>query len=59
MTLDEEKLSIISTGNDELDKKIGGGIPSRSLTMIEGQPDSGKSVLLQQMIWGMIAPITH
>lgn len=45
---------IISTGNDELDKKIGGGIPLRSLSLIEGQPDSGKSVLTQQMIWGSL-----
>jgi len=51
----EEKTSkIISTGNDELDKKIGGGIPLRSLTLIEGQPDSGKSVLNQQMLWGSL-----
>ena len=42
---------IISTGNDELDKKIGGGIPLGSLTLIEGQPDAGKSVLSQQMVW--------
>ena len=42
---------IISTGNDELDKKIGGGIPLRSLTLVEGQPDAGKSVLTQQMVW--------
>ena len=45
---------VISTGNDELDKKIGGGIPTKSLTLIEGQPDSGKSVLSQQMIWGSL-----
>ncbi len=51
----EEKISrIISTGNDELDKKIGGGIPLRSLSLIEGQPDSGKSVLTQQMVWGSL-----
>jgi archaeal flagellar protein FlaH len=45
---------VISTGNEELDKKIGGGIPSNSLTLIEGQPDSGKSVLSQQMVWGSL-----
>jgi len=44
----------VSTGNDELDKKIGGGIPLRSLSLIEGQPDSGKSVLTQQMVWGSL-----
>ena len=47
-------LGPVSTGNDELDKKIGGGIPSNTLTIVEGQPDSGKSVLLQQMVWGSL-----
>jgi len=51
----EERASrIISTGNDELDKKIGGGIPLKSLSLIEGFPDSGKSVLSQQMVWGSL-----
>ena len=45
---------IICTGNDELDKKMGGGIPIKSLTLIEGQPDAGKSVLTQHMIWGSL-----
>lgn len=45
---------IINTGNDELDKKMGGGIPLKSLTLVEGQPDAGKSVLTQQMIWGSL-----
>lgn len=43
---------VISTGNPELDKKMGGGIPDSSLTLIEGQSDAGKSVLSQQLIWG-------
>lgn len=42
----------ISTGNPEFDKKIGGGIPEASLTLIEGQSDAGKSVLSQQLMWG-------
>jgi archaeal flagellar protein FlaH len=55
MVLESKKgLGNISTGNEELDKKIGGGIPSNSLTLIEGQPDSGKSVLTQQIIWGSL-----
>jgi len=53
-TLEEKTSKIISTGNDELDKKMGGGIPLRSLTLVEGQPDSGKSVLTQQMVWGSL-----
>ncbi len=43
---------ILSTGNSELDKKIADGIPLESLTLIEGDNDTGKSVLTQQIIWG-------
>ena len=45
---------VISTGNSEIDKKMGGGIPAGSLTLIEGQSDAGKSVVSQQMIWGSL-----
>jgi flagellar protein FlaH len=45
---------LITTGNTEIDKKIGGGLPPGSLTLIEGQSDSGKSVLVQQFIWGTL-----
>ncbi len=48
------QIHMISTGNEELDKKIGGGIPSGSISLIEGQPDAGKSVLTQQMVWGSL-----
>lgn len=53
-TAQEKELKLISTGNDELDKKMGGGIPLKTLTLVEGQPDSGKSVLTQQMVWGSL-----
>ncbi len=43
---------ILSTGKSELDKKIADGIPLESLTLIEGDNDTGKSVLTQQVIWG-------
>jgi len=43
---------IISTGNSELDKKIADGLPLQSLTLIEGENDTGKSVLTQQIMWG-------
>ena len=42
---------VISTGNSEIDRKLGGGIPLGSMTLIEGESDSGKSVLSQQIIW--------
>jgi flagellar protein FlaH len=50
----ETKKKIISTGHPEIDKKLGGGLPIGSLTLIEGQSDAGKSVLCQQMIWGSL-----
>lgn len=45
---------LITTGNGEIDKKIGGGLPLSSLTLIEGQSDAGKSVLVQQFTWGTL-----
>lgn len=56
MTIEEpaRKSKVISTGNVEIDKKLGGGIPLGSMTLIEGESDSGKSVLSQQMIWGSL-----
>ncbi len=45
---------LVTTGNGEIDKKIGGGLLLRSLTLIEGQSDAGKSVLVQQFTWGTL-----
>jgi len=50
----EHKRHYISTGNPELDKKMAGGIPEGSLTLIEGQSEAGKSVLTQQLAWGAL-----
>ncbi len=49
-----EGRTVVSTGNFEIDDKMGGGIPLGSLTLIEGHSHSGKSVLAQQMIWGSL-----
>jgi flagellar protein FlaH len=38
----------------ELDSKMGGGLPTGSLTLIEGSSGSGKSVLTQQILWGAL-----
>lgn len=46
-----EDKNILSTGNSEIDKKIADGLLG-SLTLIEGENDTGKSVLAQQIIWG-------
>jgi flagellar protein FlaH len=51
---DVETPGLVTTGNSEIDKKIGGGLPPRSLTLIEGQSDAGKSVLVQQFLWGSL-----
>ncbi len=45
---------VISSGNEELDSKMGGGLPVGSVTLIEGGSGSGKSVLSQQIIWGSL-----
>ena len=47
-----EDKQILSTGNAEIDKKIADGLPLRSLTLIEGENDTGKSVLTEQIMWG-------
>lgn len=48
----ETAATTISTGIAEIDKKIDGGIPFGSLTLVEGESDTGKSVLIDQVIWG-------
>ena len=51
---ENEVKTVISTGNSELDKRIADGLPLQSLTLIEGENDTGKSVLTQQiMYWAM------
>jgi flagellar protein FlaH len=54
----EEEISegsqIISTGNREIYKKLGGGIPLGSLVLLEGQSDAGKSVVSQHFTYGAL-----
>jgi flagellar protein FlaH len=50
----EEKGTVIATGNSELDSKMGGGVPMGSLMLIEGDSGAGKSVLSQQMMHGCL-----
>jgi flagellar protein FlaH len=45
----------LSTMGRELDNAFGGGIPIPSLTLIEGDNDSGKTVISQQFINGAIS----
>lgn len=48
------KQMAVTVGAEELDKKLGGGIPSGSLTLVEGQSDAGKSVLVQHFAFGSL-----
>jgi flagellar protein FlaH len=50
----ENERTVISSGNVELDSRMGGGLPLRSLTLIEGSSGAGKSVLSQQILWGAL-----
>ena len=47
-------VSAITTGFSELDRRLGGGIPFRSLSLIEGVSDSGKSVMTQAFAHGAL-----
>lgn len=49
-----ENVLVVSTGKQELDRKLGGGIPRGSLCLVEGQSDAGKSVLVQQFTYGSL-----
>ncbi|HIH95667.1 TPA: flagellar accessory protein FlaH [Methanosarcina acetivorans] len=53
---EEEKalLEFISSGNLEIDRKLEGGVPVGSLCLLEGGNDSGKSIFLQQIMWGAL-----
>jgi flagellar protein FlaH len=53
-TIYPETWTALTTGADEIDKKLGGGIPLASLTLIEGQSDAGKSVLCQHLAHGSL-----
>ncbi|WP_297464259.1 ATPase domain-containing protein [Thermococcus sp.] len=40
--------------NDELHRRIGGGIPSGSVVLIEGDRGTGKSILSQRLLYGFL-----
>ena len=54
MSQDKTKKDVVQTGVREIDEKLGGGIPIGSLGLIEGQADSGKSVLSQHLAYGAL-----
>ena len=52
---DEEEMPVVlALGIMDMDKKLGGGIPLETLTLIEGDPESGKSVFVQQLMFGAL-----
>ncbi|MFP4321350.1 MAG: ATPase domain-containing protein [Anaerolineales bacterium] len=51
---EEDQRQFMSSGNAELDEKIGGGLPLGALTLIEGGSGAGKSVVAQQITWGAL-----
>lgn len=44
----------VKIARDELARSIGGGIPSSSLTLLEGPDGAGKSLLAQRFAYGLI-----
>ena len=49
-----EERNTISTGNIEIDRRIGGGIPYGTLMLIEGDDASGKSSITHQLFYGAL-----
>ncbi|MBT0159447.1 flagellar accessory protein FlaH [Candidatus Bathyarchaeota archaeon A05DMB-2] len=47
-------MKVVCLGISELDRDLGGGIPTPSLISIEGDYGSGKTVLVQQVIYAML-----
>lgn len=45
------QLARVSTGVPALDEVLGGGIPARSITVVAGEPGSGKTVFALQMLF--------
>lgn len=45
---------VLPTGNEELDRKLPGGLPYPLLLLIEGGHGTGKTVLTQQIVYGAL-----
>src|ERR1041384_2244097 len=45
------QLERLSTGSAALDRILGGGLPARSLTLVAGEPGSGKTLFALQMFF--------
>ncbi len=49
----------VSTGVDELDRVLGGGLVPGSVTLLGGEPGIGKSTLLLQMLAAATGPVLY
>lgn len=50
----EEKQRLLTLGVMDIDKRLGGGLPADSLTLVDGDPDAGKSIIVQQLTFGAL-----
>ena len=46
-------LEFLSTGSDEVDRILGGGIPAYSVTLLVGEPGSGKTIFAFQTMFSL------
>jgi len=53
VTLVEELLKIELRG-DELQRRLGGGIPAGTILLVEGDRGSGKSIFVQRLLYGFL-----
>src|SRR5579871_3662014 len=48
------RLDRLSTGSPALDLILGGGLPTHSVTVISGEPGSGKTVTVLQILFHLV-----
>jgi len=51
---EELRKRLIAVGVMDIDKRLGGGLPPKSVTLVEGDPDAGKSIIVQQLSFGAL-----
>jgi flagellar protein FlaH len=51
---EEEQPTLIAMGVMDVDKKLGGGLPLDTITLVEGDPESGKSVVVEQLAYNAL-----
>ena len=50
----EEIPTLIVMGVTDVDKRLGGGLPLETITLVEGDPESGKSVVVEQLAFNAL-----